>query len=58
MLDSMVGRGTGVRDELTRFTRAITGAYYVIPSAERLAAFGGDQRTGLPAGDATLDRPG
>ncbi len=39
MLDSMVGRG-GPRDELTRSTRALTGAYYVIPSAERLAASG------------------
>jgi porphyrinogen peroxidase len=58
MLDSMVGRGTGVRDELTRFTRAITGAYYVIPSAERLSTFGADQRTGLAAGDVVLDQPG
>ena len=46
MLESMIGRGTGPRDELTRFTHAVTGAYYVIPSAERLAAFGGQQRTG------------
>ena len=44
MLDSMVGRGTGPRDELTRFTNALTGAYYVIPSAERLAAFGEDDK--------------
>ncbi len=40
MLDSMVGHG-GPADELTRFTRPLTGAYYFIPSAERLAAFGG-----------------
>jgi porphyrinogen peroxidase len=46
MLESMVGLGDGPRDELTRFTRAMTGAYYVIPSADRLAAFGGPQRTG------------
>ena len=46
MLDSMIGRGSGPRDELTRFTRAISGAYYVIPSADRLAAFGKQQRTG------------
>ena len=39
MLDSMVGRG-GPRDELTRSTRALTGAYYVIPSADRLAGSG------------------
>jgi porphyrinogen peroxidase len=45
MLESMVG-GAGPRDELTRFTRPLTGAYYVIPSAERMAAFGADERTG------------
>ena len=39
MLDSMVGRG-GPRDELTRSTRALTGAYYVIPSTDRLAESG------------------
>ncbi|HEY4751949.1 MAG TPA: Dyp-type peroxidase, partial [Candidatus Limnocylindrales bacterium] len=37
MLESMLGAG-GERDELTRFTRALSGAYYVVPSAERLAA--------------------
>jgi porphyrinogen peroxidase len=46
MLDSMVGAAAAPRDELTRFTRALTGAYYVIPSAERMAEFGGDERTG------------
>ena len=40
MLESMVGLGGGPRDDLTRFTRALTGAYYVIPSVEALAAFG------------------
>ena len=40
MLDSMVGRGGGPMDMLTQFTRPLTGAYYVIPAAERLAAFG------------------
>jgi putative iron-dependent peroxidase len=44
MLDSMIGRGADPPDKLTSFTRAVTGAYYVIPSAERLAAFG-EQRT-------------
>jgi porphyrinogen peroxidase len=48
MLDSMVGRDGAPRDELTRFTRAVSGAYYVVPSAERLAAFGGDERTDSP----------
>ena len=39
MLESMVGRD-GPRDELTRFTRPLTGAYYFIPSAEDLAMLG------------------
>jgi len=52
MLDSMVGLGDGPRDELTRFTRALTGAYYVIPSVERLAQFGGDRRTGSTEPDS------
>jgi porphyrinogen peroxidase len=43
MLDSMIGRPGGSPDALTGFTRAVTGAYYVIPSAERLAAFGSDR---------------
>ena len=44
MLDSMVGRADGPPDHLTSVTRALTGAYYVVPSAERLAAFSGDAR--------------
>lgn len=40
MLERMVGRDDGIRDELTRFTRPVTGAYYVVPASERLAAFG------------------
>jgi porphyrinogen peroxidase len=44
MLESMIGRGGGPPDRLTSFTRALTGAYYVIPSADRLAALGGDAR--------------
>src|SRR5262245_17547996 len=43
MLESMVGRG-GPPDALTRFTRPISGAYYVIPSADALAALGADER--------------
>jgi len=42
MLDSMVGRGDDPPDKLTSFTRPLTGAYYVIPAAELLAALGGD----------------
>ena len=29
----------GVRDELTRYARPLTGAYYFIPSAEDVLAF-------------------
>jgi putative iron-dependent peroxidase len=39
MLDSMAGRGGGPRDRLTDFARAVTGAYYFVPSAEALATF-------------------
>lgn len=39
MLESMAGIG-GIRDELTRYTRALTGAYYFVPCLEDLAAFG------------------
>lgn len=41
MLDSMVGRAGPSRDELTRYTTAISGAYYVVPSLEALGAFDG-----------------
>jgi hypothetical protein len=30
------------RDKLLAVTRPLTGAYYVIPSADRLAAFDGE----------------
>ena len=38
MLDSMAGID-GPRDALTRFTTALTGAYYFVPSVEALRAF-------------------
>jgi porphyrinogen peroxidase len=41
MLESMVGLGGGPPDRLTTVTRAVTGAYYVIPSADHLASAGG-----------------
>jgi hypothetical protein len=44
MLESMVGRGSEPPDGLTSVARAVTGAYYVIPSAHRLAAFGAEDR--------------
>ena len=45
MLDSMIGRPGGPTDRLTAFAHALTGAYYFVPSAERLAA-AGDRGTG------------
>ncbi len=39
MLESMVGVKDGRRDSLTRFTRALTGAYYFIPSIQGLTLF-------------------
>ncbi len=40
MLESMVGLGDGPRDRLTTVARAVTGAYYVVPSADHLAEAG------------------
>ncbi len=37
MLESMVGAGGEDPDRLTTVTRALSGAYYVVPSADRLA---------------------
>jgi putative iron-dependent peroxidase len=36
MLESMAGVGGDARDALTRYTRPLTGAYYFVPSTERL----------------------
>ncbi len=36
MLESMAGVTDGVRDELTTYAQALTGAYYFVPSAESL----------------------
>ena len=44
MLESMAGNGSEPPDQLTTVARAVTGAYYVIPSADRLAAFGEEDR--------------
>ena len=38
MLQRMAGTEDGVRDALTRYTTPLTGAYYVVPSIEALAA--------------------
>ena len=40
MLRSMVGLENSVRDTLTRYTRALTGAYYFVPSTESLKRLG------------------
>ncbi len=42
MLESMIGLGDGPADRLTSLTHALTGAYYVIPSADRLASLAVD----------------
>jgi porphyrinogen peroxidase len=42
MLESMAGLKTGARDALTRYTKPVTGAYYVIPSTESIAGLAGD----------------
>ncbi len=47
MLESMVGIGGGPPDQLTTATHPVSGGYYFIPSAPRLALFDGD----VPAGD-------
>jgi putative iron-dependent peroxidase len=39
MLDSMAGLTNGVRDALTRYTTAVTGGYYFVPSADDVRAF-------------------
>jgi putative iron-dependent peroxidase len=39
MLDSMAGLTNGVRDDLTRYSRPVTGAYYFVPSLDDLAVF-------------------
>jgi putative iron-dependent peroxidase len=44
MLRSMVGTEDQPPDALTTVTRALTGAYYVIPSSDALAALGGNDR--------------
>ncbi len=43
MLESMVGVGDGPPDALTTVAQAVSGAYYYIPSADRLAALGAER---------------
>ena len=43
----MAGLAGGIRDALTRYTRPLTGAYYVVPSTEALRRVsGGDDVLG------------
>lgn len=39
MLERMAGVGDGIRDALTRYTTAVSGAYYFVPSVEALRKF-------------------
>lgn len=39
MLERMAGAGDGIRDALTRYTTAVSGAYYFVPSVEALRRF-------------------
>jgi putative iron-dependent peroxidase len=39
MLESMAGLAGGVRDALTFYTQAVTGAYYFVPSTDALRRF-------------------
>jgi putative iron-dependent peroxidase len=41
MLESMAGVDDGTRDALTRYTTALTGAYYFVPSTESLRELAG-----------------
>jgi len=43
MLRSMAGLDGSAPDALTRFTKALTGAYYFVPSAEQLAVTGSSE---------------
>lgn len=42
MLERMAGTEGGIRDELTRYTTPLTGAYYVVPSTTALKRFSPD----------------
>jgi putative iron-dependent peroxidase len=41
MLESMAGLQSGARDALTRYTKPVSGAYYVVPSIESIAGLAG-----------------
>jgi porphyrinogen peroxidase len=43
MLESMAGVQDGVRDDLTRYARPVTGAYYFVPSTTSLLRYSGPE---------------
>jgi hypothetical protein len=55
----MIGASDGPPDQLTTVTRPLSGSYYVIPSAGRLAtiadADGGDSRVDLQSAPMTSE---
>ena len=54
MLDRMAGFEGGVRDALTRYTSALTGAYYFCPAVEALQALRAPDGTQNVAGRSQL----
>jgi putative iron-dependent peroxidase len=54
MLESMAGLAGGVRDALTLYTRAVTGAYYFVPSTDALRRFAD---AGREEQDGRVSRP-
>jgi porphyrinogen peroxidase len=40
MLTGMAGSDDGVRDALTRYTQALSGAYYFVPSTDSIRGVG------------------
>ena len=47
MLARMAGAEDGIRDALTRYTTAVSGAYDVVPSLESLRNFIGEEEEGI-----------
>ncbi len=44
MLESMAGIPDGVRDDLTRYSRPLSGAYYFVPAVDAIRGFAPDSR--------------
>ena len=43
MLDRMAGAEDGIRDTLTYYATAVTGAYYFVPSVQALKSFADEE---------------